>query len=228
MKDEEKSAGKQRILTLLLLIGSSLVTPVHGQQVRRIRTGQAQVPEIIIARGQTGKAPAKDEPRRYARPARLSQTLKQSLLKSAGITPNSVETPFTLTPATAMLPGKGALQFVNPTFVSGSEDLFNAYPMAGIGSQASFNSGGFPGGDKAVTLVMQATAGKKYMIDFAVAGAQTYYVTDFTLRQTFSGSTQHLVIVYETASNWPVFISVTADANGSDWYFTSVEVTPLN
>jgi hypothetical protein len=224
MKEEEKSAGKQRILTLLLLIGSSLVTPVHGQQLRRIRTGQAQVPEIIIARGQTGKAPAKDEPRRYARPARLSQTLKQSLLKSAGIIPNSVETPFTLTPATAMLPGKGGLDFVNATFVSGGAPP--EYALAGIGSQTWCCNGGFF--DKRVTLLMQATAGKKYMIDFAVDGAQTYYVNiDWALQQTFS-ATQHLLIIYEATSNATARIMVTGDAQGYDWVLGSVEVTPLN
>ena len=129
-----------------------------------------------------------------------------------------------------MVPGKAELDFTNAVTVEPAMGIPNRFgpPMAMIASQTGCCNLTFVD-NKAVALSMQVTAGKKYMVDFAVYQAQACYVNiDWTVQQTFSG-TQHLVIIYEASFNGTAQISVTGDANGFFWWILySVEVTPLN
>src|SRR5260370_10759040 len=118
-KDGKSTA--RRALTLLLLVGGSMVTLVQAQEVRRIKTGQTPVPEIMIVRGLGEKAPAKPAQRVVRRPAPLSPVLKQYLLKAAGIILNNVALSFTLTPAAPVSADKGSLKFSNVSLVDPSE-----------------------------------------------------------------------------------------------------------
>jgi hypothetical protein len=228
---DNRKVGKRtarRVLALLLLVGGGTVPLVHGQEIRRIKTGQAQAPEITIVRGQEEKAPAKSEQRVVKRPLPLSPLLKQSLLRAAGIILNNFNSSFILTPAALKVPGRAFLQFENPGLVDGGGTGTgpNDYPLARFGSTPNFYTGA--AGEKAVTLLFPANPGNKFMIDFSVYGGDTYYVTfgPHGPNQTFSG-TQHLVIIYEATAGGLAAPTLTASAAGG-WYFLSVEVTELN
>ena len=112
--------------------------------------------------------------------------------------------------------GKGFLRFANAISLD-----------CGPSGAAYIGAGGWvPEHESAVSLLLQATAGKAYMIDFAVGHGGTYDVLIGNAEQTFTG-TNHLVVVYQASKTGTEWIPLMM-YKGDYWIFYYCEVTPLN
>ena len=224
-------------LALIALLGCGLLCPAFiresfGQGKVEPRKPQKQpkqqvevqqrtdLPKIVSVRGEGGKPLAlRTREKQVEVPPPLSEEVKNSLIKSAGVKQPKPHGSFKLTPA-------------KPTVVQGTlafEQIQYLDPKANeltIGNLDSFYGQG-QGSTKAVFLYVEMTAGKKYLIDFTVTGEKFFVSDSGNLKETFSG-THHVLIIYE-GSGTPM-IALTGRGGGRDfvWRLHSCEVTTLN
>ena len=225
-------------LGLIAILGFGLLCPLMiresaGQGKVPSRTTQKQqkpqvemkqttdLPKIVSVRGEGGKALAlRTREKQVAVPPPLSEEVKTSLLKSAGVKETKPRDSFKLTPAkpyqTQAFLSFEEIEFLDP------ESNYVTVP-----NQDSFFNVERP--DKAVNFQLKTTAGKKYLIDFTVTGDK-FFVSDLpgNMEETFRG-TNHVLIVYEATSTGEVEFNLTGKGSiRHGWTFHSCELTRLN
>ena len=224
-------------LGLIAILGFGLLCPLMiresaGQGKVPSRTTQKQqkpqvemkqttdLPKIVSVRGDGRKAFAlRTREKQVEVPPPLSEEVKNSLIKSAGVKQPKPHDSFKLTPA-------------KPTVVQGTlafEQIQYLDPKANeltIGNLDSFYCQG-QGSTKAVFLYMEMTAGKKYLIDFTVTGEKFFVSDSGNLKETFSG-THHVLIIYEGTGTPMIALTGRGAGGASVWRLHSCEVTTLN
>ena len=232
---------RRGLLGLIAMLGVGLLCPPliresagqsAGQSKARPRQPQKQqkqqvevqqstdLPKIVSVRGEGGKALAlRTREKQVAVPPPLSEEVKNSLIKSAGVKETKPHDSFKLTPAKPTL-SQGFLSFEEIQLLNPESNYLS------IPNQDSF----YGASSKAVIFAMKTAAGKKYLIDFTVTGDK-FFVSDYpgNMKETFSG-THHVLIVYESAITSEANIYLTGKGGGRDvvWIFHSCEVTQLN
>ena len=204
--------------------GQRKVPPREPQKQPKQRVAVKQttdLPKIVSVRGEGGKALAlRTREKQVAVPPPLSEEVKTSLLKSAGVKETKPRDSFKLTPAkpyqTEAFLSFEEIEFLDP------ESNYVTVP-----NQDSFFNVERP--DKAVNFQLKTTAGKKYLIDFTVTGDK-FFVSDLpgNMEETFRG-TNHVLIVYEATSTGEVEFNLTGKGSiRHGWTFHSCELTRLN
>jgi hypothetical protein len=183
---------------------------------------------VMIVRGAGGKGPVANggiEVPEKPRPLTPSEKISFSSAVIAKLVANR---PWTLTPASPIFPNRGWLYFLNPLIVSA-----DFTPAAAFNSQSDFiaeiSNPLSERKDRALSVIIKSPiAGKHYLIDCTVNGGETYYVRVLPggAKQTFNG-TNHIVVLYEAASNTDVDIAITAKTSFR-WFFYSAEITPFD
>jgi hypothetical protein len=230
-------ARRSNLLCMIAMLGCTMLCPAliresagqgRGQSRTRQKEQKPQVqmeqrtdlPKIMSVTGEGGKPLSlHTQAKRVTTPPALSEEVKTSLIKSAGVTEPQPHDSFKLTPAKPYQ-SQGSLSFEEIQF------LFPEQNQLTIENQDSFFNPSYP--NKAVYLSMNTSAGKKYLIDFTVSGDQFFVSTDpGNTKETFSG-THHVLIVYKATSSLGVDFLLTGKGGNGYWRLHSCEVTTLN
>jgi hypothetical protein len=228
---------RPNLFCIIAMIGCAMLCPPlvresagqgRGQPRTRQKEQKPQVqmeqrtdlPKIMSVTGEGGKPLSLHaQAKRVTAPPPLSEEVKTSIIKSAGVTEPKQHDSFKLTPAKPYQ-SQGSLSFEEIQF------LFPEQNQLTIGNQDSFFNPSYP--NKAVYLSMNTSAGKKYLIDFTVTGDQFFVSTDpGNTKETFSG-THHVLIVYKATSSLGVDFLLTGKGGNGYWSLHSCEVTTLN
>lgn len=218
------------IVVVLVMATGSVAVKAQGPVVRPIRQVTLQPAGDKVMRVRAVGSPALPQNDKFEvepPPEKLTPTQKFSLT-SVKLPELSVAASFTLTPAHPFLSNRGTLLFLRPTIVNASP----SHPFAAFPSQTEYPGGAYGFlNDRTVTVMLtDLTAGKHYMIDCAVKGAETYYVkvTPGGMEQSFSG-TNHVIVIVEAGENYAeISIAAGKPTNNYNWYFYSAEITRLD
>ena len=205
--------------------GQGKVPPRTRQKPQQQPADTAQrtdLPKIVSVQGQGGKTiDVRSRAKQTAEPPPLSAEVKNSLIKSAGVTGTGSHSSFKLTPAKPSQP-QGSLAFEDIAYLDPQQNYLSVLNQDSVFDGARSN--------RTVLLFLKTTAGKKYMIDFTVTGDKFFVLADpGNTTETFSG-THHVLILYKAADSGGATIGVTGTGGGgtSVWTFHSCEVTPVN
>src|SRR5438132_1381949 len=189
------------------------------QQVEVKQT--TDLPKIVSVRGEGGKALAlRTREKQVAVPPPLSEEVKTSLLRSAGVKETKAHDSFKLTPAKPYQT-QGLLAFEEIEYLDPESNYLTVLNQDSFFDDKRAN--------KRVVFSMNIAAGKKYLIDFTVTGDK-FFVSDLpgNMEETFRG-TNHVLIVYEATSTGEVEFNLTGTGrSGHVWTFHSCELTRLN
>ncbi|MDT7540323.1 MAG: hypothetical protein QOE33_227 [Acidobacteriota bacterium] len=235
IQTQEERLSTMRYPTLILnvvIMGTTVgcvLAQAQGTVNKPVRPLTVQTPpspNVMRVRGVSGAERKRQLIHIEDKPAPLT-VAEKSKLTGLAITNLIANAPFTLTPASLVVPNRGSLLFNNVMII----DPDSNPPAAVFTSQADFYQGYIPGDvtDKALMVALDhLTAGKHYLIDYTVKGGDTYYLKIWPgeMKQTFSATT-HILVLYEASSAGYAEFALTAQAN-HHWFFYSAEVTPID
>lgn len=210
-------------LAMVIPIALAAFPEVAPAQVRAVDSPPSTSGKIPIVRGsQAAAGPETRMPRPDPPPPRLTTAQKSNLLANVGqllMAAGSWE----VTPAGPVAPGRVAVGFLRPILVHSVSPEVAAFPRLDEWSTEET----FVPTPGAVIRLWPEAAGRKYLLDCRVSGAQSYSIKIGSLEVPYTESP--LLLVYEAPDTLVANFLITGEgfveSNFGGWSFHGCEIT---